>query len=347
MREVDYIIVGLGIAGISFCEQLRKNNKSFVVFDDGKTTSTAISGGVFNPLVLKRFTKTWKAEEFIAHAVPFYETLSSELHTSIFSEIPIYRILSSVEEQNNWTVACDKKEMSPFMFSENIKNENAQVLASYGYGKVLLSGRIQPEKLLRLYTELLREQNKLELGAFNYDLIVETNTNIEYKTVSAKRIVFTEGVAAIHNPYFPKQLLIGNKGEYLIIKAPDLKLDNILKGSLFIIPLGDSIFKVGATYSREDYSLESTLSAKEQIIKKLRQIIQCDYEIIDQIAGIRPTTSDRRPLVGQLAPDSKIAFLNGLGARGILMAPLLGKMLYELLEEGMEPPNEVNITRFI
>jgi len=126
MREVDYIIVGLGIAGISFCEQLRKNNKSFVVFDDGKTTSTAVSGGVFNPLVLKRFTKTWKAEDFIAHAVPFYETLSSELHTSIFSEIPIYRILSSVEEQNNWTVACDKKEMSPFMFSENIKNENAK-----------------------------------------------------------------------------------------------------------------------------------------------------------------------------------------------------------------------------
>ncbi|GAL70298.1 hypothetical protein [Jejuia pallidilutea] len=33
-KEYDYIIVGLGLAGISFCEQLRANNKTFVVFDD-------------------------------------------------------------------------------------------------------------------------------------------------------------------------------------------------------------------------------------------------------------------------------------------------------------------------
>lgn len=346
MREVDYIIVGLGIAGISFCEQLRKNNKSFVVFDHGKTTSTAVSGGVFNPLVLKRFTKAWKAEEFISHAVPFYQALSSELNTTIFSEIPIYRILTSVEEQNNWAVTSDKKEMSAFMNSENIKNKNDHVRASFGYGKVLLSGRIQPEKLLDLYSELLKKQNRLESGVFNYDLVIGTNTGIEYEAVSAKKIVFAEGVAAIDNPYFPKQLLIGNKGEYLVIKAPDLKLDSILKGSLFVIPLGDSLFKVGATYSREDYSLNKTLSAKEHIIKKLDQIVLCDYEVVDHVAGIRPTTIDRRPLVGQMDPGSKIAFLNGLGTRGILMAPLLGKMLYECLEGGQDLPIEIDITRF-
>ena len=55
MKEVDYIIVGLGIAGIAFCETLRKNNKSFLVYDTGINHSTIISGGVFNPVVLKPY----------------------------------------------------------------------------------------------------------------------------------------------------------------------------------------------------------------------------------------------------------------------------------------------------
>ncbi|MGB0261074.1 MAG: NAD(P)-binding protein [Flavobacteriaceae bacterium] len=38
--RVDYIVVGLGLAGLAFCEQLRKNNKSFVVFDHGPTSAS-------------------------------------------------------------------------------------------------------------------------------------------------------------------------------------------------------------------------------------------------------------------------------------------------------------------
>ena len=32
--KVDYIIVGLGLAGLSFIETLEKNNKSYVVFEN-------------------------------------------------------------------------------------------------------------------------------------------------------------------------------------------------------------------------------------------------------------------------------------------------------------------------
>ena len=56
VKKVDYIIVGLGIAGLSLCEVLLKANKSFVVIDQGTDAATLVSGGVFNPVVLKRFT---------------------------------------------------------------------------------------------------------------------------------------------------------------------------------------------------------------------------------------------------------------------------------------------------
>ena len=346
MKEVDYIVVGLGIAGIAFCEQLRANGKSFVVFDSGATTSTTVSGGVFNPMVLKRFTKAWMAHEHLPYAISFYESLCSKFNTSVFSKIPIYRIFNSVEEQNNWAIACDKRELAPFLFSELIKNDNENVNAPFGFGKVRDTGRIQPDKLLGLYAEELRLNEALLMEVFEYKLLKESTTGIEYKSIRAKKIVFAEGIAARKNPYFPKKLLIGNKGEYIIIKAPGLDSDVILKGSLFIIPLGESLFKVGATYKREDYSLTATEEAQKEIISKLKLLINCDFKIKYGVAGIRPTTRDRRPLLGKLNHDSNMAFLNGLGARGIMMAPLLGKMLYKSLEEGKELPNEITINRF-
>lgn len=55
--EVDYIIVGCGLAGIAFCEQLRQNNKSFVVFDNSSQHSSTVAAGLYNPVILKRFTE--------------------------------------------------------------------------------------------------------------------------------------------------------------------------------------------------------------------------------------------------------------------------------------------------
>ncbi|MEN8835167.1 MAG: NAD(P)-binding protein, partial [Polaribacter sp.] len=61
--KLDYIIVGLGLAGLAFAEQLIKANKSFVVFEDSSQTSSLVAGGVYNPVILKRFTPVWNAKE--------------------------------------------------------------------------------------------------------------------------------------------------------------------------------------------------------------------------------------------------------------------------------------------
>ena len=59
MENKDYIVVGLGIAGLAICEELENRDKSFVVFDTGEESSTKVSGGVFNPVVLKWLSVAW------------------------------------------------------------------------------------------------------------------------------------------------------------------------------------------------------------------------------------------------------------------------------------------------
>ena len=77
--KVDYLIVGFGLAGVSFAEQLRKNNKSFVVISSLEKSSSLVAGGMYNPVILKRFTLAWHADQQLKVAIPFYQELENYL----------------------------------------------------------------------------------------------------------------------------------------------------------------------------------------------------------------------------------------------------------------------------
>jgi glycine/D-amino acid oxidase-like deaminating enzyme len=354
VREVDYIIVGLGIAGISFCEQLEKHQKSYLVIDSGTNAATKISGGVFNPVVLKRFTIAWKAKGEMARSLLFYKELSNKLKIPILHETSVLRILNSVQEQNDWIVASDRIELSPYLDSQILKNNNPNINAPFGFGKVKVAGRIFPSVLLESYRKYLQDGNRLISETFEYSALSEEKAKVHYKDIVAGKIIFSEGIGGLKNPYFPKgpfvagkEYFIPNKGEYVIIKTQELKLKTLLKGPVYVMPWGDDLYKVGATYKREDLSLEITEESKEIILTKLRKMIVCDFEVVSQEAGIRPTTKDRKPLLGSLPNNPNKVFFNGLGTHGIMNAPFLAEILFSHLENKQALPEEMNISRCI
>lgn len=59
---IDYLVVGLGLAGVSFCEQLEAHKKDYKVITDNSQTSSLVAGGLYNPVILKRFTLAWNAD---------------------------------------------------------------------------------------------------------------------------------------------------------------------------------------------------------------------------------------------------------------------------------------------
>ena len=111
---IDYIVVGLGLAGISFCEQLQAHKKDFKVVADGSQTSSLVAGGLYNPVILKRFTLAWNADAQLEKAIPFYKGLEAKLGVQLDYKIPILRKFASIEEQNLWFEAADKKRLDQF-----------------------------------------------------------------------------------------------------------------------------------------------------------------------------------------------------------------------------------------
>ena len=344
----------MGIAGLVFSKTLRDKGKSFVIIDNPNQGATKASGGVLNPTVLKRFTPAWNTVEFVSKAAPFYESLARDSGQQLLSGVAIHRILASIEEQNNWMVASDKEILSRFLSPEILKNKNTAINAPFGLGAVTQASIMKPYALLKTYQDFLKNQDLYIEAQFDYQELVVTKTAVQYKDIRAAKIVFAEGSGVVHNPYFTidvsphgKKVFVGNKGEYIIIKAPDLKSEGILKGPVMVIPLGDNLYKVGASYGRDDYSTTTTKEACQEISAKLSKMISCDFKVVDQVTGIRPTVKDRKPLVGCLQSTKSVSFLNGLGTRGLTMAPCLAGHLYHYLENDVQIPEIMDIKRFV
>ncbi|WP_273568112.1 NAD(P)/FAD-dependent oxidoreductase [Maribacter halichondriae] len=344
---IDYLIVGLGLAGVSFSETLQQNQKTFKVVSDESQNSSLVAGGLYNPVILKRFTLAWKAKEQLDLALPFYNGLEKKLSVQLNYKLPVLRRFVSVEEQNLWFEASDKTDLGEFLSTDIHQNTNPNIDAPFGYGEVLGTGKIDTKKLIQAYKEHLVGQNCLLPETFDFKALrCETNF-LEYKSIKAKNIVFAEGFGIKNNPYFKYLPVHGNKGEYVFIKAQNLKEKDAIKASIFCIPEGDDMYRIGANYDRNGLSNKPTGKAKTELLAALDRFIKCDYEVMDHIAGIRPTVVDRRPLIGQHPKHKNLYLLNGFGSRGVLIAPYAAQQLYHLIENGMAVDQQLDISRFI
>jgi len=344
--EVDYIIVGFGLAGMAFVNVLEENNKSFIVFEDASQTSSNVAGGVYNPVVLKRFTPVWQGAEQLDIALPFYRNLEEKFQAKYDFRFDTYRSFKSIEEQNNWFTASDKPLLAPFMDTKIVHEKYNGVVSDFGFGKLKNTGRIDTKTLLADYKKELETNNQIVFESFDYSSVVFEEEKVVYKDIKAKKIIFCEGYGMYKNPFFRDLPMNEAKGELLTIHAPELDVDFLIKAAVFVLPIGDHHYKVGATFNWKDKTLFPTEEGRKELVKKLETFISVPYRIVDQTAGIRPTVKDRRPLVGIHPKHKQLAILNGLGTRGVMIAPKVAKDLYEHLTNAISLEDEIDIKRF-
>ncbi|MGI9546400.1 MAG: NAD(P)/FAD-dependent oxidoreductase, partial [Flavobacteriaceae bacterium] len=208
------------------------------------------------------------------------------------------------------------------------------------------TGRIDTRALVEHYQEYLWKSGFLVREKFDYSALEPGRDEVNYGRLRAKRIVFATGIGLRENPYFNYLPLQGTKGELLTIRAPQLKELSVIKSSVFIIPLGDDLYSVGATYNWKDKSNEPTVEARKELLDKLHSFLRCDYELLDQIAGIRPTVADRRPLVGRHPVYTNLFVLNGFGSRGVMIGPYAAGGLFAFIQKQIPLPSEMDVQRF-
>src|SRR6476646_5311794 len=196
---VDYIIVGSGLAGIAFAEKLLQHQKTFIVFDNNSQNSSRIAGGLYNPVILKRFSQVWNAQQQLEIAHKLYDALEEKLNVQLDFKIPIYRKFFSIEEQNNWFAASDKPNLAPFLSNSVVNKKYTGIDSPFGYGEVLETGYVDTGVLLNHYHQYLKNLNLFSETEFDHSQLQIYEEHLEYRNIKAKNIVFAEGFSMHSN----------------------------------------------------------------------------------------------------------------------------------------------------
>jgi len=339
----DLLIVGFGLAGLSVARHAFLKDKSFDVISDQSQLSSHIAGGIINPVAINRMKPVWQIEEFLPHAHKYYKDLDAIHGTQSFQHKIIQVFIHDAKQENNWFEAKDKSRLAPYLSSGITANKNKSITAQK-IGEVK-AGLVHLNIILNSAQSFYENKDSWISKTFDYSkLLIEAN-KFHYNGNDYKHIVFCEGFGVTQNPYFNDLGIYGNKGDYLIFKSKQLQINDIVKAKYFLIPLGNDIYKFGATYQREPLNHQPSEAAKSQMLEALDKMIDVPYELVDQLCGIRPTTRDRRPILGSHHRYNRMYILNGFGSRGAMISPLLGKLLVDHIFEQNPIPDEVSINR--
>lgn len=344
--EIDYIIVGQGLAGSALSYQLIKGGKKVLVVDDGNPhTSSKIAAGLYNPVTGRKMVKTWKADQLFPNLITFYQELEQILSARFLFELPIYRPFVSLEEQNEWMGKSSASEYAPYVKQVHCKSVYPFANDPFGGIELLQSGYLDIPVFLASYRHYLQNRESLDASRFDISALVLGKGSVSYKGVRSRRIIFCDGLSSAKHEYFQWLPFSPVKGEVLRIKA-NFELKNILNRGVFVVPLENDLFRVGSNYDNHDQTLAPTEKARREIEGRLNELAKIQYEIVEQVAGIRPATRDRRPFLGLHPEYETIGVFNGLGTKGVSLAPYFAGHFMRFLEYGEELHPEVNINRY-
>ena len=347
--DYDFIIVGQGLAGTCLAHALRKQSQRVLVIDDhAQFSASMVAGGLYNPITGRNMVLTWMADELFTFLDPFYRQIERELAIKCLHPQPIFRPFGSVEELNEWQGKLSDQLYKPYV--EGLitdPTENPMINNPFGGLQIKRSGYLDTKLLLSAYRDSLIKDKCYLDEKFNLNELNLQGQKVVYKAHSAGKIIFCEGPEVTANPWFEPVKIVPLKGEVITIKTAE-PLNRIFNKGIFVLPLEASknICIVGSTYLRNDSSWDPTEKGRSEIEQKLKNILSCKFEIIGHRAGVRPTVVDRRPVIGLHPENKNIAIFNGMGTKGVSLAPYFAELFASHLTQNRILLSSVNVTRF-
>ena len=347
MKSVDYIIVGQGLAGTLLAHDLLENNQSVLIIDKPHAAmASRVAAGLFNPVGVKRCIRSWRADDFLPVAIERYKFLEEKLGATFLNIKPIFRLFANEDNRKQWQVKCSNEGMDEFIGDFNPPNTHIYLKDDFGGASIFPAGSLEVVKFLDDSRFFFKRNDCLLEENFNFDLL-EKDAGV-YKGIQAKKIIFCEGFQAIHNPHFKYLPFSPTKGEVLTIRIPTLeKMDKIVSKGIYILPLGNHLYRVGATFNHHEWNDLVTSEGIAYLQEKIEQILEEEYEVVSEKAGVRPTVRDRKPFLGEHPKYKKLAVFNGLGTRGVIQGPYLSAHFTAFLIDSEKIHQEVDIQRFI
>jgi glycine/D-amino acid oxidase-like deaminating enzyme len=339
-RNKTALVAGSGIAAAFVCANLIQQDVRVIHFADPALQGAShIAAGLVNPVTGRQYAVSWRTVECLDALDRFFQIPWLASAQSYFHAMQIYRPFPDIFSLNEWTAKTTRPEfegLTDIAYTpwrpELIHNPHGGMLHHRGgwldipnflkhvQQLFLRSGRYRhiPEKLW---------YDKLHPEAHSYTLHTE---NLPYDAV-----IFCEGMGMTENPFFRVQLA-PLKGQILSIRAA-ADMDRIVSSGIFVVPLGDGLFRLGSTYERNyTHAMPDAAGVSELQSEASRWWKPGAMDVVQHVAGIRPSTADRMPILGRHDLYPALWILNGLGAKGVLQGPRMAEIITDAILQDSE-----------
>jgi len=345
LKEIDYLIIGQGLAGSLLAWELIQRGKRVIIVDNNQLNASLVAAGLVNPVTGMRFVKSADVNSQLPWAINYYQKLSQYFHQSFYIEKPMLRLLRNKKELD----ACKKRFKDPeyHHYLEQIVPSMPSLNSTFGILKQQQTGYLLTEPLLTALKKYFISRHAYVNAELHYDEIT-LNPSLQWNNYQPKQIIFCEGHHATNNPWFsalPFQLV---KGEIITATATTKIQQAILNYGHWFIPLDNHQFRTGASFDRENINTSISDDTKETLLNSLNQVfpsLTID-QIINHQAGIRPATQDKMPFIGKHPKHPELIIFNGFGAKGSLQIPWHCQCLAEYLINNQTIPQSCNINRY-
>ncbi|MFT3884410.1 MAG: FAD-dependent oxidoreductase [Flavobacteriales bacterium] len=336
----DAFILGHGLAGAVLTAELRQRGLRVHVFDRPQAgQASPAAAGLVNPIVLRRDVPSWRAVQLLPLAEAFYRSLGTRLGGSFWHPTEVIKVFPTPNDARQWERAMASPASAPFLSRPaRPELEAAGVAAPHGHGTVRPAAWLDVPHFLEAHRTALRAQGALTERIVADQEIEHGADGVRIGDRTARWLVRCEG------PFATVPGLVPVKGETVVVRLPEVSLSHVVHRDVFVLPLGGEHYRVGATFQWNNVWEGPTDAAREHLLRLLRALIPVEAEVLTHLAGVRPTARDRRPIIG--CTGAREAVLNGLGARGVLLAPWCAAHLADHLFLGLPLDPEVDASRF-
>jgi glycine/D-amino acid oxidase-like deaminating enzyme len=348
MGRVDFVIVGQGLAGTALAWRLRRRGLRVLVIDrDAADGASHVAAGLVTSVTGKRLAKSWRWEELYPAACAFYRSVEAETGEACFHQRPALRLFADEAERDEF------QRRAAGMLRGLVRpaaHARSDWFAAPLGGFELDAARLDVPRFLDVSREHFRRAG--ELLAANLDPardveLAPDGVRLPRLGVEARGLVLCCGFAPGSDPWFGGIRFNAAKGEILTLRIPGLAEERVVHRGVWLAPLGGELFRCGATYTWEPLDREPTAAGREEIETRLRGFLRLPFEVVGHHAAVRPVIDAGYPVLGRHPQWAQLAYFNGLGSKGSLLAPFFAEQLAAcLLGEGSAEP-EVDVRRHL
>lgn len=348
---LDYLILGQGLAGSLLAWRLLQRGQRVLVLDDGhRTSSSRVAAGLINPLAGMRFNAAPDTDAWLDSMTRTYREIAGTLDSRPYlHEVPMQRLLRSPEQHRFYVRQLDNPRVSRYL-GRPLRPGGADrgINAPHGGFEQRSTGFVDLPRLLEDLRDWLAGRQAFAQQDIVYADIELTDSGVRIHRQQARHLVCCEGYRMQANPWFNALPLQPDKGELLRLHSSRILCTHIINGAHWMIPLGDNSYRFGATHEHRAIDCKPTTEGGQALTEGLQHLLEdsSDIEITGHVAGVRPATSDRKPLLGTHDTYSRLHLFNGFGARGALSIPWYSERMCEYLLDRQPLPDIADISRF-